>query len=142
MKKLLSIALLSASFVSLIPAKTTQELAKMNNDFITMAEDFKSKLFDLEGDMHKTKYDLMKKHKLEHAELVKAKKTELAKTKDVDAYLETGLADMIALHKKQMQDWKNFSQAWFDKKRVLGEKAANALATFEGVEETTEETEE
>jgi hypothetical protein len=141
-KQLLSIAILSTAFVTLAHAQTTQELAKRVTDFKTMELAHKGKWFDLETDMHKAKMDLVKKHMMEQIDLAKRKIMELAKTKDVDAYLQSKLADMIALHKQQMQEWKTFMQTWFDKKQAQGEKEAGELAKFEGVEESAEESEE
>ena len=135
MKKLLLIALTTTSFVSLAQAATTEELAKRVTDFITMEQGHKSKWFDVENDMHKAKMDLVKKHMVEHTDLAKRKITELGKTKNVDAYLESKLAESIALHKKQMEEWKAFSNAWVEKKRAQGQKEMSELAEFEGSEE-------
>ena len=140
-KSLVLMALASGTLVSLTYGKTTEELAKDVNELITFTENYGSKWSDLMGDMHKAKYDLEKKHKIERMNLAKNKITELGKTKDVDAYLSSKRADMLALHKKQLQEWQAFSKAWSDKKQAQGENESVELAAFEEVEETPEDQE-
>ncbi len=143
-KQLLLVALLSTAGTSLTHAEmTTQERAERLNQYNTMEyQGHTPQWLDYSSEENKDKMNIVKKHISEKADLKKRNITELAKTKNVDAYLDNMLSGSIALHKKQMQDWKDLSKAWFDKKSAQGQKEAGELAEFEGVEETGEETEE
>jgi hypothetical protein len=131
-KQLLLLALLPVAFGSLAHAElTTAQLAERDVKFITMEQGHKAKWFDYKKAVKSAKFDLEKKHHKELFELHKRKIAELGKNQDVNAFLSSKLSDMIALHKKQLEESATFGKTWADKAHTLHEAEEAELAQFE-----------
>lgn len=131
MKKLLFAALIAVPFVSQINAETDLAVAAKNAvNNISMRQKNIDKWFDFSKGYHDAKLDIMKKHKREIMNVVKSNVATLGKTDDATAYLSHQTDEMIALHEKHLEEWRNLCQAWEAKGRQYYEAEKAELAKF------------
>lgn len=131
MKKLLVILLPLAVNLGAYAVMDTKALADKANAYITMEQGHMSKWFDNAEKSHAAKMELKKKHINEKMNVVKSNIAKLSKGVPADQYLQEELQEMIALHKKQMGEWKTFHKIQDEAMRSLGQKEEAELAAFE-----------
>lgn len=137
MKKIL-VALLSVGLVNgafglhtvAKPASVKSAAEKVVN-YIAMEQKHSSAWIDYASAYTSAKMELKKKHLNEKMDVVKANVSKLGKGIAAEQYLQEQLNEMIALHKKQMEEWKTFQKTQEAKARELGQKEQSELASFE-----------
>ncbi len=131
MKKLIFAALIAVPLVSEINAEADLAVAAKNaRNYISMEQKHKDKWFDFSKGYHDAKLDIMKKHKRQIMDVVKSNIATLGKTDDAAVYLSNQTDEMIALHEKHLEEWRNLSQAWEAKGRQYYEAEKAELAKF------------
>jgi|GEM_PF-3379272 len=126
MKNLLFITLLATSIVSTLSAVTAQDVEK----YIKMEKSHKAKWFDFKRDHMSAEFDLLKKHHNEKADAKIQHIQEMAKNTDMNKMFADKLKGAIALHEKQMEEWRQFCKTWEEKARAQSEAEKAELAKF------------
>lgn len=137
---LLSMSLVSGAFGLLTTVrktetdKTDKALAERVVKYIGMEQKHASAWLDYAKNMQSAKMDLKKKHLNEKMDVVKANVAKLGKGVATQQYLQEQLNEMVALHKKQMEDWRAFRKTQNTKAQELGQKEESELAAFEAAQ--------
>ncbi len=131
MKKLLLVLAPFAFGLNAGAATDTKSIADKVNKYITMEQGHHSKWYDYVKNFQSAKMDLKSKHENEKMNVVKSNIAKLGKGVPAEQYLQEQLQEMIALHKKQMGDWKTFHRTQDEKVRNLMEKEEAELAAYE-----------
>ena len=105
-------------------------------DFNTMEEGHKKSWLNLIEKDVTLRLELMKKHDHECVALQNKHITQFAKSIDrsatgIEKRMMQKLADKIELHKKQCDDWNNYTDNRYNDVKKLAEKEQNELLNFE-----------
>lgn len=134
---LLSVGLVNGAFglLTITPKPTSDKsIAEKVVKYIAMEQKHSSAWLDYAKNMQSAKMDLKKKHFNEEMDVVKANVAKLGKGLAPEQYLQEQLNEMIALDKKQMEDWRAFRKTQDTKAQELAQKEESELASFEAAQ--------
>lgn len=134
---LLSVGLVNGAFglLTMAPKPTSDKsIAEKVVKYIAMEQKHSSAWMDYAIGYDTAKKELKKKHLNQKMDVVKANVAKLGKGLAPEQYLQEQLNEMIALHKKQMEEWKTFQKTQEAKARELGQKEQSELASFEAAQ--------
>jgi selenocysteine-specific translation elongation factor len=134
---LLSVGLVNGAFglLTITPKPASDKsIAEKVVKYIAMEQKHSSAWLDYAKNMQSAKMDLKKKHFNEEMDVVKANVAKLGKGLAPEQYLQEQLNEMIALDKKQMEDWRAFRKTQDTKAQELAQKEESERASFEAAQ--------
>jgi len=98
--------------------------------FLKMEKSHKSDWFKFAKEVHDEKYDLLRKHHDECANLHIKKVSKLRNNGCTEAFIDEQLNKMIELHEKQCEEWRHLAEKLEKKRRDLGNRHNDELMKF------------